>query len=584
MNRKVKESLTFFFMGILAAFAAFCYMSTGFDRALGGDDKEFFVRMYLTTRDQSYLSLFVSYFKDCFHHIIHPALYGRYFCLTTMNYAVWKFASLSLTNYRAVILIYTLVAILLNAVFLYLFTDNKFLSVSSISLFPLLVNVFESVECNPLYTYQAITQRTFIFWIVGMIFMLLYYRKKHFYFLLVAGIGMFCACVTLEVGYMLVFASFFMIMGLECDIKKKIILFLPEAIAVLVAGTGYIICIKSQGMVGDTTVSLNVIAIIITAIKQFVTSFSVFATPIAIIKNGFSLSFIGISDVILSGILTGVMMFGLYHIAGLFEMKMFRRVTIYLAGLAMAILPACLMGIVGKFQEGGFITWFQGWIVSIIQVFGGVLIALIALYDLFSYLKNKVSDVAKRQAVIWLIGLVLVCIGIVSRSTARAYSEKNRLEYEILRDSVGSGTMADIPDGANICCDFDIWGGDVNAQSNFIWANADKILTARVYKDDLQASDEWFLSYSYKNKRQMGWLYAGRIGTGVNDLKDVTLWVEATTKEQILKRSIVYFVGSLEKEISFEEDKVLKLANGRYGYLIKISDFEDGAISDLVVK
>lgn len=569
----------------ISVIAGYIYMSTGFDRAPGGDDKDFFVRMYLETKDYSYFCLMIRYLKESFYHMIHPRLTDRYYCLTTMNYAVWKLASKSLTHYRAIILVYTCAAILLTVVMVWLITENIGMAVASSALFPLTVNIFAFVETNALYTYQTIIQRTYIFWALSMICTIMYKKRHRVLYLFFSLVLMFFSCMVLEVGYLLIFTSFFIMLSQSDNLKETITAISPQILAVLVAGIGYLICLSSNGSYGegDTTVVLNISDIIRTSFWQMESSFGII--PILYSGYEFHLGYISIADLVVSVLLSFVLTFiVVYYEKEPTRLSGRQKLFIYLASLSMIIGPACLIGIVGKFQQGGFVQKDHGWIVSIIQNFGGVLALTVLLNGWLCIIKNRIRSRGVRAALLVTTVFAFTMAGSFSRCCAIAASEKNRVVYEMMQDSFSYGSMSEVEEGDTVCCNFYVWGTDERAQSNFILANSGKSVMARVYEGQLLDGDDWYACYHFNGETLRAFLYVGRINTDINDLTDVSLWVEAQSKESLQSAEIVCVNKDVETSFSVEESGIINLNNGRFGYLVNQSKLVDENITFIGVR
>ncbi len=519
-----KELILFLVLGVVTIITGWLYLSTGFDATWGGDDSIVHLSMYQATKDQTYLQSFFHYIGQALEIYLHPAETYRFLPLAYWNDAVWKFASYSLTNYRIAVLFYTYLAIFLTSVFLGCMTKNRSVALLCLALTPLLVNLYSSVEVNALYTYQAMAQRSYIFWIIGMLLLYVHAGKKKIGFLIAAAFFTFLSCSVLEIGYLFIFPCFLVVMLLHEKWKHRILVFGSQCISVILAFTGYCICASAQGMNTDTSTRFQLSPIVETISKQMTASFSL---P-SVLLSGQELHFadIRVQDVVLSFVLAGVVAWLLYQCShqGQAVPEMTSGLLICIAVLIL-VLPAGLISIAEKFQISNAITWTQGWMMSIVGTMGVGLFTALLLLSITGWIGRNANPPWLRILLIASLSFLIGCTGVYSRAATNASGDKHtRSGNDLLIEALQSEVLSDVPEDALLYCDYGIWGSSAPALKMFIEIYGNRTLEPSYYEGQEMEEGAFFSGFHHGDA--IAYYYAGKLGEEPGTLQNVRVWIK----------------------------------------------------------
>src|SRR5699024_3167194 len=110
--------------------------------------------------------------------------------------------------------------------------------------------------------------------------------------------------------------------------------------------------------------SLDIPAILLTWVQQMSAGFP----QNALLLCGAELGTPTAGDVFLSLLLAAVAAAALYMLRTKLSRK--QLVLLFLAGLAILALPALLIALAAKYQEGDWVTWRNGYIPAVVESFG----------------------------------------------------------------------------------------------------------------------------------------------------------------------------------------------------------------------
>lgn len=532
-----KEIVLFGILGIITIVAGWLFLSTGFDATWGGDDSVVHLSMYNATKDRSYLQCFFGYIGQALYQYVHPTEIYRYLPIAYWNDAVWKFASYSLTNYRIAVLFYTYLAIFLTAVFLGCMTKNRYMALLCLALTPLLVNLYSSVEVNALYTYQAMAQRSYIFWMIGMLLLICHAKKKKIGFLIAAAFFTFLSCTVLEIGYVFIFPCFLIVLLLHEEWKQRILSFGSQCIGVILAFTGYCICASTQGMNTDTSARFQLSPIVETISKQMTASFSL--PPVLLSGQELHFPDIRMQDVLLPLLLAGVVAIMLYQNTKKEEASQEKTSGIlYCIAAFILVLPAGLISIAEKFQISNAITWTQGWMMSIVGTMGVGIFTAVLLSAIAGWIGRNASPAWLRVLLIALLALSIGCTGVYSRAATNVSGDKHsRPRNDLLIEAVQSEALSDVPDGSLIYCDYGIWGNSGSALTMFFDIYGDRSLDASYYEGQEMEEGAYFSHYGYGEPITI--FYVGKLGEEQGTIEDVRVWIKDLNKT-VQKENLTY--------------------------------------------
>ncbi len=519
-----KEIILFLILGVVTIVIGWLYLSTGFDATWGGDDSIVHLSMYDATKDQSYLQCFFHYIQHAFEIYLHPAETYRFLPLAYWNDAVWKFASYSLTNYRIAVLFYTYLAIFLTAVFLGCMTKNRYMALLCLALTPLLVNLYSTVEVNALYTYQAMAQRSYIFWMIGMLLLYVHARKKKIGFLIAAAFFTFLSCSVLEIGYLFIFPCFLIVFLLHEEWKQRLITFGTQCVSVILAFTGYCICASAQGMNTDTSTRFQLSPIVETISKQMTASFSL--PPVLLSGQELHFPDIRIQDVLLSFLLAGIAAFMLYRCS--YKEQAVQEKTkgiLYCIAVLILVLPAGLISIAEKFQISNAITWTQGWIMSIVGTMGVGIFAALLISAIAGWIKRNTNPPWLGIVLIACISFLIGCTGVYSRAATNISGDKHtRPQNDLLIEALQSNVLSDVPEDAQLYCDYGIWGSSAPALKMFFGTYGNRSLDPSYYEGQEMEKGAFYSGYHYGDP--ITYYYVGKIGKDSGILQDVKVWIK----------------------------------------------------------
>lgn len=519
-----KETILFIILMIITVIAGWLYLCTGFDATWGGDDNIVHLSLYNATRDRSYLQCFFDYIGQAFQKYIHPTESYRYLPLAYWNDAVWKFAAYDLTNYRIAILCYTYLAIFLTAVFLGGLTNSKKNGLLCLAVTPLVVNLYSTVEVNSLYTYQAMAQRSYLFWIIAMLLLFCHTKRKHIGFLIAAAVFTFFSCGVIEIGYVFIFPCFLIVFLLYTEWKQRIIAFGSQCISVILSFCGYVICASHQGMGTDTSTRFQLSPIVETFSKQISASFSL--PPVLLSEQEFHLSDIRVQDVLLPLVLTGVMAVTLIQMIRMKqEIHERTRGVIYCIALLLLILPAGLISIAEKFQVSNLITWSYGWIMSIVGTIGVGLFLAVLLTAVSTWIGRNTAPSWLQYLLILLLTLFVGSTGIYSRAATNISADKHtRPRNDLLIEAVQSDVFYSVPEESLLYCDYPIWGDNANALEMFIDIYANRHFQTVYYEGQEMEKGSFFAHYGYGEP--VTYYYVGKTGEDAGTLENVRVWIK----------------------------------------------------------
>lgn len=518
-----KELVLFLVLAAVTIVAGWLYLSTGFDATWGGDDSIVHLSMYNATKDRSYLQCFFHYIQQALEIYLHPAETYRFLPLAYWNDAVWKFASYSLTNYRIAVLFYTYLAIFLTAVFLGCMTKNRYMALLCLAVTPLLVNLYSTVEVNALYTYQAMAQRSYIFWMIGMLLLYVHAGKKKIGFLIAAAFFTFLSCSVLEIGYVFIFPCFLIVFLLYEKWKQRILVFASQCVSVILAFAGYCICASAQGMNTDTSTRFQLSPIVETISKQMTASFSL---P-SVLLSGQELHFTDIrpQDVLLPFLLAGVVAFMLFRCShpgqGVPEKT---GGILYCIALLILVLPAGLISIAEKFQISNAITWTQGWIMSIVGTMGVGLFTAILISGIAGWIRRNTNPPWLGIVLMASMSFLIGCTGVYSRAATNVSGDKHtRSGNDLLMEAVQSEVLSDVPEDAVLYCDYGIWGSSAPALKMFFEIYGNRTLEPCYYEG--QEMEEGAFFSGFHNGDPVAYYYVGKATEDPGTLQDVSVWI-----------------------------------------------------------
>ena len=522
-SKITKETILFLILGIVTIITGWLYLSTGFDATWGGDDSIVHLSMYNATKDQSYLQCFLHYLQQAFETYLHPAETYRFLPLAYWNDAVWKFASYSLTNYRIAVLFYTYLAIFLTAVFLGCMTKNRNMALLCLALTPLIVNLYSSVEVNALYTYQAMAQRSYIFWMIGELFLYCHAKRKKIGFLIAAAVFTFLSCSVLEIGYLFIFPCFLIVFLLHEEWKQRIIAFGSQCVSVVLAFTGYCICASAQGMNTDTSTRFQLSPIVETISKQMAASFSL--PPVLLSGQELHFADIRAQDILLPLLLAGVAAVMLCQCSEKKQPVQEKTGGILCCiALLILVLPAGLISITEKFQISTAITWTQGWIMSIVGTMGVGLLAAILVSAIAGWIRRNTGSSWFGILLIALLSFFIGCTGVYSRAATNVSGDKHtRPRNDVLIESLQSEVLSGVPEGAPLYCDYGIWGNSAPALQMFFEIYGNRSFETACYEGQEMEEGAYFSHYQYGDPISL--FYVGKLGEDPGTLQNVTVWI-----------------------------------------------------------
>ncbi len=463
---------------------------------LRGDDSIFYLDEYFATKDQSLWQLIMFEITDKCYKIFNPHQIARYFPLATMNAIAWRISVINITAYRLVIIFYTYLDIALLTVVVNKLFKNRYLNIGLFALAPLAINIFSMSDTNPMYTYQTITQRTFLYFMISLIALLNYRESKKKIWLLVEFVSMAFSCMVIEVGYMFIVPMGFIVLYLCDGFWDFIRTILPAALGEFVSGVCYIICMTTNGMHGDTALALNVKDIVIAFLQQMSSAFP--WNAIIYERYTVDISDMALVDVVPALVLSVIIYYGIKS-----SEKVGKRVSVYvvLCGLSLLMLPSLLISVCGKFHNGPFLNWEHGWIMSIDSSFGLMMIYILVLNIIYHKIADNSVVTAKRVlAVICMI----IAIGSMYNhlATRTRFFSNNRVAYEKLEEYLADGILDDVDTSDLIVFDYAVWGGSQDAYELFFRKSTGKSYTNVVYYEDYVSGDGIELKYKYRKKTQ----------------------------------------------------------------------------------
>ena len=519
-----KETVLFVILGVITIVAGWLYLSTGFNATWGGDDSIVHLSMYNATRDKSYLQCFFTYIQHALDTYLHPTETYRFLPLAYWNDAVWKFAAYSLTNYRIAVLFYTYLAVFLTAVFLGCMTKSRSMALLCLAVTPLMVNLYSTVEVNALYTYQAMAQRSYIFWMIGMLFLIVHAKRKKIGFLIAAAVFTFFSCCVLEIGYLFIFPCFPIVLLLHEEWKQRILSFGSQCISVILAFIFYCICASAQGMNTDTSTRFQLSPIVQTISKQINASFSM--PPALMSGQELHLADIRAQDVLLPMVLMGVAALMLFQRQKI-KASIPERTSglLYCVAALILVLPAALISIAEKFQVSTAITWTQGWIMSIVQTMGVGIFAALLISAIAGWIARNARPSWLKILLIALLSVFIGCTGVYSRAATNVSRDKqSRPRNDLLIEAVQSNVLDDVPEEALIYCDYGIWGSSAPALQMFFDIYGGRSLEPSYYEGQEMEEGAFFSHYNYGDP--ITYFYVGKLGEDAAVLEDVTVWIK----------------------------------------------------------
>lgn len=164
-----------------------------------------------------------------------------------------------------------------------------------------------------------------------------------------------------------------------------------------------------------------------------------------------------------------------------------QTILLVLAGLTLLGAPALLIGLSVKYQDQNWVSWKYAYIPAVVGTFGVTLLFWVALVWLFHMLQARGARRWLQLTVAAVLVVMLTGGSAWQRAATRErYPVSERYDRALLEASVAAG-IAD-PAGSldPVLCDFDVWGGSVEAQQMFFRRYGDREVNARPFMDWMQ--------------------------------------------------------------------------------------------------
>ncbi len=462
-RKKRVDLLILFALAILS----FLFMLVVADRNLGGDDNINFLGFYNRVKNLSWIECITEGIKNTILRL-NPSNVTRFFPLAAGSYLERKIFYRSIFMYRIWILAYTTIDMFLLALLVSRIVKNVKAGYCVLILSTISLNLWRGAEVNPLTTYEALVQRTFLFEIISLHLYLSWYENNKKINAVLGTVFIVMGCFVYEIGYFTIFyvlilASFTHIENIKDYIKKLLPAFLGTAFAVLI----YLYSASGGPASDDTSIYIAPNAIFFALVKQVSSSF-----PLSGLIHGnemVDIASVNFGDIIIPLVFATVLAVIVYNTKEYINEKDYLKFL--LLGLLFLLLPALLISITVKFQSGPYTDWTSGWIVTIIGSFGLGII----FYTLIIGITQLVKVIYNNNIIIRSIWTMIVFISVLfcgiyshaATSQTIANGRYNRKYYDARSSALENGLLTYAEELEFLVSGQHIWGGSYDAVNEY---------------------------------------------------------------------------------------------------------------------
>lgn len=367
---------------------------------------------------------------------------GRFFPCSAYTYYLFAVFN-TLHSYRIFLFCITLIMVMLSGLVIKKLTNSYLMTVSFISLAPMMFYLSEYGACNPLLCYHGLMQFTVIWFMCSMLCLFKWLDVNKGIFAFFATVFYFMSLCTYEVAYGYIVFAVFAVLYKESNICNAIRKILPVFAAWI--GGLLVNAIVRNGAVGGyagVQMSFSIGRIANTALCMLAAAFpiySAFATGYI-----FELSDISMGDAVLSFAFAFAFVFAFYFFKEEESSKR-SRVIIYCMGFSLWIFPALLIGLSARWQNE--VRWGTDWLPYFVEVIGVSIIFI-------QFCKDLYTTIAHSTCWKWMKHMLSLCLFILigfmalwNRTAAEhSYSKTEMNAFNTIRDALELGILNDISD------------------------------------------------------------------------------------------------------------------------------------------
>lgn len=557
---------------LLTTVAGGLYLSITLVAPLGGDDCINNLSKAVAVRQQPFWELLGEELAGIWNGLTlqEGRFFPFYFPFSRIN---WLFCG-SVDSYRLYIIIYTLATAAVLALLIHRLTGSRRAALAFFALMPLMFCLWSEYSTNGMYCYEALPQATLLAAALAAHCMLSWAKTRHFRWAVGTALLTFISCGTYELGYVyIVPLGLFALMQhpkFWDAVKTGLPVLAGECVALLFyIGNSRVAAAGNELRYSGVTFSLDIPAILLTWVQQMSAGF-----PLnALLLGGAELGTPTAGDVFLSLLLAAVAAAALYMLRTKLSRK--QLVLLFLAGLAILALPALLIALAAKYQEGDWVTWRNGYIPAVVESFGVGLMLLSAALAVFQLLR---SARARCTAAV-VLAAALALGGIYQRSSTRARYESRGLDYDIQVQSLQKGLLDAVPDDAVLLTNIDVWGASKAAQDLFVECYADRKIDTWLKTswtpDQTDPDAPLYLFESYNNYGGYPVMWSGQVSdASLQTLETLTVYVagDFIPDSAVLKYRVLDEDGSqVERAVNLSELPQSE-RTGSNGYFVTVDD------------
>ena len=539
----------------------------------GGDDCINILSKAVAVREQPFWQLLAEEWAGIWERLTFQKV-GRFFPFYFPSARIgWLFCG-SIDAYRLYIILYTLATAALLAWLVRRLTGSKKAALALFALLPLMFCLWSEYSTNGMYCYEALPQATLLAALLAAHCMLGWAATRHWRWAAGAAVCTFISCGTYELGYVYIVPLGLLALMLHTRFWDAVKTGLPvlagecAALFFYIASRGGSLT-DNSGVYEGVAFSLDLPAALLTWVQQMSAGF-----PLnALVLGGAELGTPTAGDILLSLLLAALAAGALYAAHTRLERK--QLVLLFLAGLCLLALPALLIALAAKYQEGDWVTWQNGYIGAAVESFGVGLMLLTLMLALLQALRT----VRARRIAALTLAVLLAAGGVYQRAAARTRYETRGYDYDLQVESLQAGLLDAVPDDAVLLTNIDVWGGNKQAQDLLVECYAgrrlDTWLKTSWTPEQTDPAAPVYLFETYNNYGGYSLMWSGRANdTTLQTMDAMTVYVDGSVVPDtaVLKYRVLDDTGTEAERAVALNTLPQSARNAAGGYFVTVEE------------